>query len=473
MYQMNTTLSADAVDFIDDVKLETMVAGLKEDPEAVRRVIAKSLRKEALSVEETAILLGAESPELVEEIFEAARSLKRDVYGNRIVFFAPLYVGNYCTNNCKYCGFRSSLTSAVRHTLSDEELVREVEALEDLGHKRLILVYGESPKYSPEFIAHTVRKTYATKKGNGEIRRVNINAAPLDEEGFRIVKDAGIGTYQIFQETYHKRTYAEWHPANTMKGNYMWRLNAFDRAFRAGIDDMGLGVLFGLYDWRFEVLAMVTHALYLQQKFGVGPHTLSFPRIKAAEGLDLNLKYQVSDDEYKRLVAILRLAVPYTGLIMTAREPAELRREVLAFGVSQIDAGTKLEIGSYQEQRKDGEQNLKREQFKVGDTRSLDEVIGEILEGGYIPSFCTSCYRLGRTGEHFMEYAIPGFIGKFCTPNAIMTLAEYLEDYASPETKAKGEALIAAEVAKLDERLRNEVLKRLEQVRSGKRDLYF
>ena len=473
MYQMNTTLSADAVDFIDDVKLETMVAGLKEDPEAVRHVIAKSLRKEALSVEETAILLGAESPELVEEIFEAARSLKRDVYGNRIVFFAPLYVGNYCTNNCKYCGFRSSLTSAVRHTLSDEELVREVEALEDLGHKRLILVYGESPKYSPEFIAHTVRKTYATKKGNGEIRRVNINAAPLDEEGFRIVKDAGIGTYQIFQETYHKRTYAEWHPANTMKGNYMWRLNAFDRAFRAGIDDMGLGVLFGLYDWRFEVLAMVTHARYLQQKFGVGPHTLSFPRIKAAEGLDLNLKYQVSDDEYKRLVAILRLAVPYTGLIMTAREPAELRREVLAFGVSQIDAGTKLEIGSYQEQRKDGEQNLKREQFKVGDTRSLDEVIGEILEGGYIPSFCTSCYRLGRTGEHFMEYAIPGFIGKFCTPNAIMTLAEYLEDYASPETKAKGEALIAAEVAKLDERLRNEVLKRLEQVRSGKRDLYF
>ena len=473
MYQMNTTLSADAVDFIDDVKLETMVAGLKEDPEAVRRVIAKSLRKEALSVEETAILLGAESPELVEEIFEAARSLKRDVYGNRIVFFAPLYVGNYCTNNCKYCGFRSSLTSAVRHTLSDDELVREVEALEDLGHKRLILVYGESPKYSPEFIAHTVRKTYATKKGNGEIRRVNINAAPLDEAGFRIVKDAGIGTYQIFQETYHKRTYAEWHPANTMKGNYMWRLNAFDRAFRAGIDDMGLGVLFGLYDWRFEVLAMVTHALYLQQKFGVGPHTLSFPRIKAAEGLDLNLKYQVSDDEYKRLVAILRLAVPYTGLIMTAREPAELRREVLAFGVSQIDAGTKLEIGSYHEQRKDGEQNLKREQFKVGDTRSLDEVIGEILEGGYIPSFCTSCYRLGRTGEHFMEYAIPGFIDKFCTPNAIMTLAEYLEDYASPETKAKGEALIAAEVAKLDERLRTEVLKRLEQVRSGKRDLYF
>lgn len=473
MYTMDTTLPPDAKDFIDDAKLERMVADMHEDPEAVRKVIAKSLRKEALTVEETATLLGAESPELVEEIFEAARKLKRDVYGNRIVFFAPLYVGNFCINDCKYCGFRRSLTSAVRHTLSDEELVRETEALEDLGHKRLILVYGESPKYSPDFIAHTVRTVYGTKKGHGEIRRVNINAAPLDEEGFRTVKAAGIGTYQIFQETYHKKTYAEWHPANTMKGDYLWRLNAFDRAFRAGIDDMGLGVLFGLYDWRFEVLAMVTHARYLQEKFGVGPHTLSFPRIKPAEGLDLNLKYQVDDAAYKRLVAILRLAVPYTGLIMTAREPAELRREVLAFGVSQIDAGTKLEIGGYQEKREEGEQTLNREQFQVGDTRSLDEVIGEIMEQDYIPSFCTSCYRLGRTGEHFMEYAIPGFIGRFCTPNAIMTLSEYLYDYASPETRAKGMALIARELEKLDPKLRDEVKSRLARVKNGERDLYF
>ncbi len=473
MYKMDTALPADAVDFIDDAKLEGLVAGMHEDPVAVRAVIAKSLRKEALTVEETAVLLGAESPELVEEIFEAARTLKREVYGNRIVFFAPLYVGNFCTNDCKYCGFRRSLTTAVRHTLSDEELIRETEALEDLGHKRLILVYGESPKYDPEFIAHTVRTVYATKKGHGEIRRVNINAAPLDEQGFRIVKDAGIGTYQIFQETYHKPTYAEWHPANTMKGNFLWRLNAFDRAFRAGIDDMGLGVLFGLYDWRYEVMAMVTHARYLQEKFGVGPHTLSFPRIKPAEGLDLNLKYQVSDDEYKRLVAILRLAVPYTGLIMTAREPAELRREVLAFGVSQIDAGTKLEIGGYQEKRAQGDQTLNREQFQVGDTRGLDEVIGEILEHGYIPSFCTSCYRLGRTGEHFMEYAIPGFIGKFCTPNALVTLAEYLEDYASPETKAKGDRVLKQEADKLPPAQRDEVLRRLDRIRAGERDLYF
>lgn len=473
MYKMDTALPADAVDFIDDAKLEAMVAGMHEDPAAVRAVIAKSLRKEALTVEETAVLLGATSPALVEEIYEAARTLKRDVYGNRIVFFAPLYVGNYCTNDCKYCGFRRSLRGAVRKTLTDAELEEEVRSLEDLGHKRLILVYGESPMYDPAFIAHTVRTVYGTKKGHGEIRRVNINAAPLDEAGFRTVKEAGIGTYQIFQETYHKATYAEWHPAGTMKANYMWRLNAFDRAFRAGIDDMGLGVLFGLYDWRFEVLAMVTHARYLQEKFGVGPHTLSFPRIKPAEGLDLNLKWQVSDEEYKRLVAILRLAVPYTGLIMTAREPAELRREVLAFGVSQIDAGTKLEIGGYQEKREGDKQTLNREQFKVGDTRSLDEVIGEILEGGYIPSFCTSCYRLGRTGEHFMEYAIPGFIGKFCTPNAIMTLAEYLQDYASPEVKAKGEAVIAREVEKLEPKLKAEALRRLDRIRAGERDLYF
>ena len=474
MYRMDTTLPSDATDFIDDARLEALVAGLKEDPAAVRAVIAKSLRKEALSVEETAVLLGAESPGLVEEIFEAARTLKREVYGNRIVFFAPLYVGNHCCNDCRYCGFRRSLKTAVRRTLSDEELVREVEALEDQGHKRLILVYGESPEYDPAFIAHTARTVYATKKGRGEIRRVNINAAPLDEAGFRTVKAAGIGTYQIFQETYHKKTYAQWHPAGTRKADYMWRLNAFDRAFRAGIDDMGLGVLFGLYDWRFEVLAMVTHALYLQRKFGVGPHTLSFPRIKPAEGLDLNLEYQVTDAQYKRLVAILRLAVPYTGLIMTAREPAALRREVLAFGVSQIDAGTKLEIGGYNQARKAGEQTLNREQFQVGDTRSLDEVIGEILEGGYIPSFCTSCYRLGRTGEHFMEYAIPGFIGKFCTPNAILTLAEYLTDYAGAETARKGWDVVARETERLaDPTLRAEVEARLGRIKAGERDLYF
>lgn len=471
---MDKTLPPDAVDFIDSAQIEMLIAQTKEDPVRVREVIAKSLSKQPLSVEETAVLLAVESPALQEEIFEAARRLKREIYGNRIVLFAPLYVGNHCINDCTYCGFRRSLTSAVRHTLSDEELVREVEALEDEGHKRLILVYGESPKYTPEFIAHTVKLTYGVKKGNGEIRRVNINAAPLDEAGFRTVKEAGIGTYQIFQETYHRETYARYHPANTMKGDFLWRLNAFDRAFRAGIDDMGLGALFGLYDWRFEVLSLVTHARYLQEKFGVGPHTISFPRIKPAEGLNLDLKYQTTDEQYKRLVAVLRLAVPYTGLIMTAREPPELRREVLAFGVSQIDAGTRLEIGGYQQKRENGEQELNREQFKVGDTRRLDDVMRELVEAGYIPSFCTSCYRLGRTGEHFMEFAIPGFIGSFCTPNALVTLAEYLEDYASEETRRAGVQFIENETGKLtDAALQEKVRDRLEKVRAGERDLCF
>ncbi len=471
---MDTTLPADAVDFIDAPKLEALATQTKEDPVRVREAIAKSLSKQPLTVEETAALLAAESPALVNEIFEAARRLKREIYGTRIVLFAPLYVGNACINDCAYCGFRRSLTTALRRTLTTEELVREVEALEDEGHKRLILVYGESPLYSPEFIARTVRTVYAVRKGHGEIRRVNINAAPLDEAGFRTVKAAGIGTYQIFQETYHRETYAKYHPAHTRKGDFLWRLNAFDRAFRAGIDDMGLGALFGLYDWRFEVLALVTHACHLQKKFGVGPHTISFPRIKPAEGLDLDLQYQTTDEQYKRLVAILRLAVPYTGLIMTAREPPALRREVLAFGVSQIDAGTRLEIGGYQQKREEGEQTLNRAQFKVGDTRRLDDVMRELLEAGYIPSFCTSCYRLGRTGEHFMEFAIPGFIGNFCTPNALVTLAEYLEDYASEETRRKGVQFIENETEKIaDAALRAQVLDRLAKVRAGTRDLCF
>ena len=465
-------LTKNAVNFIDDDKLTKLVSLPEAEPSRIREIIAKSLNKEALSLEETAALLSAESPELIEEIFEGARELKRKIYGNRIVLFAPLYIGNYCINDCKYCGFRRSLRTAVRKTLTDEELVKEVSELEMLGHKRLILVYGEHPKYSPEFIAHTVRLTYETKVGHGEIRRVNINAAPLSIEGFKTVKEAGIGTYQIFQETYHQGAYAMYHPAGTHKSDYMWRLNAMDRALEAGCDDVGIGVLFGLYNWKYEVLSLVSHALHLQKYYKVGPHTISFPRIKPAHGLNLQLTYQTTDEQYKRLVAILRLAVPYTGLIMTAREPAELRNEVMAFGVSQIDAGTRLEIGGYQE--KGSKQTLNREQFKVGDVRQLDETIRWLLEEGYIPSFCTSCYRLGRTGEHFMEFAIPGFIGNFCTPNALLTLSEYLKDYASEETKKVGEKLIAHEVAKYDgEKIKPVLIERIEKIRKGEHDLYF
>ena len=461
-------------DFINDAYLESLVRDTKEDKTAIRAIFAKSKNKEPLTLEETAKLLAIESPEMEQELFETAHELKQSIYGNRIVLFAPLYIGNYCINDCKYCGFRKSLRTAVRKTLSDAELEQEVRSLENLGHKRLILVYGESPLYSPEFIAHTVRKVYETKEGHGSIRRVNINAAPLDVEGYKIVKAAGIGTFQVFQETYHKETYKIYHPADTRKGDYLWRLTAMDRAFEGGIDDMGIGALFGLYDWRFEVLGLVAHAIHLKETFGVGPHTISFPRIQPAAGLKReDLPYLVSDQHFKRLVAILRLAVPYTGLIMTARENETIRNEVMEFGVSQIDSGTKLEIGGYQEKKET--QDLEREQFQVGDTRDLDETIRWLMTRDFIPSFCTACYRLGRTGEHFMEYAIPGFIGNFCTPNAILTLAEYLEDYSSPETKAEGYKLIDRELAKMkDDQRKAKVIERLGIIRgSDKRDLYF
>lgn len=468
-------LSQGAVDFIDEALVHELIEQPTPDPGRVREVIAKSLAKQPLSVEETAVLAAVDDSALVEEIFEAARELKRNVYGNRIVLFAPLYIGNYCTNDCLYCAFRRSNPEAVRRTLQSAEIRSQVEALEDRGHKRLILVFGEHPSYDADFIHDCVKTVYDVKSKHGEIRRVNINAAPLDAEGYRRVKEAGIGTYQVFQETYHHETYRKCHPSNTRKGDYLWRLDALSRAQEAGIDDVGIGALFGLYDWRFELLALVTHALHLQQCFGVGPHTISFPRLQPASGVHLDEQWLVPDEEFKRLIAILRLAVPYTGLILTARERAELRREAMSFGVSQIDAGTRIELGGYTEVGDAQVQYLEREQFQLGDIRSLDQVMRELLADGYLPSFCTACYRLGRTGEHFMEFAIPGFIKRFCTPNALTTLMEYLVDYASPETRATGEKLIREEIANLDnEGLRRELLERLDRIRtSGARDLYF
>ena len=465
-------LSASGHDFIDEARLHGLV-GRKADAGEVRAVLAKSMAKEPLSVDETAALLAADAPELVEAIFDAARQLKRDVYGNRIVLFAPLYVGNDCTNDCLYCAFRRSNRDVVRRTLSREEVHEQVEALLSKGHKRLILVFGEHPRYSPEFIADCVRKVYCVRLDHGNIRRVNVNAAPLDHEGYRVVKAAGIGTYQIFQETYHHDTYARVHPPDTRKGNYLWRLDGVARAIEAGADDVGIGALFGLYDWRFEVLGLVAHALHLQKHYNVGPHTISFPRLRPASGVKLDARHLVRVEEFKRLVAVLRLSVPYTGLILTAREPPELRREVMAFGVSQIDAGSRIELGGYTEAG--DAQVLQREQFELGDVRSLDEVMRELLSDGYVPSFCTACYRLGRTGEHFMEFAIPGFIQNMCTPNAILTLMEYLVDYASPETRAAGEAAVRRELGKLPESPRKQqLLDRLRRIQeSEERDLYF
>ncbi|HEY3266572.1 MAG TPA: [FeFe] hydrogenase H-cluster radical SAM maturase HydG [Armatimonadota bacterium] len=466
-------LSQHASDFIDDDYLTSLLDRVP-DEEEVRDVTAKSLAKEPLTVEETAVLINANAPGQVESLFDTAHELKRSVYGNRIVLFAPLYVGNLCINDCQYCGFRRSNSESVRRTLEQAEIAAQVRALEDTGQKRLILVFGEHPRYDPEFIAECVRTVYATKSGKGEIRRANINAAPLDHEGYKTVKTAGIGTYQVFQETYHKETYAAVHPAGTRKSNYMWRLDSLSRAMEAGIDDVGIGALFGLHDWRFDVLALVAHARFLKENYGVGPHTISFPRLQPASGVQLDQSALVSDADFKRLVAILRLAVPYTGMILTCRESEEIRREVLAFGVSQIDAGTRLELGGYTEKPPTG-QEVKKEQFQLGDMRSLDDVTRELMVDGYIPSFCTACYRLGRTGEVFMEYAIPGFIQRMCTPNAMTTLMEYLTDYASPQTREVGERVIASEVDRMPEGPRKaEVLSRLEQIRtSDARDLIF
>ncbi|MFO7621931.1 MAG: [FeFe] hydrogenase H-cluster radical SAM maturase HydG [Bacteroidales bacterium] len=457
--------------FIDPDEIWNFIHNSRPDKIRVREVIAKSLGKNRLTMEETAVLVNAVGTDLVDEIRQGARELKENVYGNRIVLFAPLYIGNRCTNNCQYCGFRVSNREAVRKTLSDDEIIAEVEALEDNGQKRLILVYGEHPDYSAEYIAHTVKLVYGIKKGHGEIRRVNINAAPFDIEGFRTVGESGIGTYQIFQETYHPEAYKWYHPSGRKK-DYEWRLTALDRAQEAGIDDVGIGALFGLYDWRFEVLGLVRHTNHLEACYNIGPHTISFPRIKDALSLNLDNKYQTTDDDFRKLVAILRLAVPYTGLILTAREAPEVRREVLQYGVSQIDGGTKLELGSYSDSKNE-EQNLNREQFKISDSRSLAEVIDELLSSDYLPSFCTSCYRMGRTGEHFMEFSVPGFIKRFCTPNAILTLSEYICDYATDEVAEKGWKVIEKNLQKLDSGVENHTREKIERIRRGERDLYF
>ncbi len=422
-------------------------------------------------MEEVAVLVNTTDPELIEEIKEGARKLKNTVYGNRIVLFAPVYVGTKCSNNCLYCGFRSSNTLAIRKTLSDNELINEIKTLERNGQKRLILVFGEHKEYSPEFIAHTVKLAYNIKEGNGEIRRVNINAAPLDIEGFKIVKQAGIGTYQIFQETYHPQTYRFYHKEGK-KADFNYRLTAMDRAQEAGQDDVGLGVLLGLYDWRYEVLSLVRHTNHLEACYNVGPHTISFPRVKTASNINIPNKYFVSDKDFTKLVAILRLAVPYTGLILTAREPAHLRDEIIQYGVSQIDGGTNIEPGGYSKNQ--CEQNINNVQFSINDNRTLDEIINELIDYQMLPSFCTACYRIGRTGEHFMEFSVPGFIKEYCTPNAILTLAEYLIDYANEETKIKGWKLINKNIDEItNTKIKETLIKKIELLKQGKRDLYF
>ncbi len=459
--------------FIDEEKIWDLLDKARSpEKKRVREVLEKARQKKGLSLAEAAILMENDDPELIEEMLHTARQIKEEIYGNRIVLFAPLYVGNECVNDCVYCGFRISNKDCFRKTLSRSELILETKALENQGHKRLIMVYGEHPKYDANYIHDTVKTVYQVKERKGEIRRVNINAAPMDVEGYRIVKSAGIGTYQIFQETYHQKTYADLHPRGP-KSNFLWRLYGLDRAMEAEIDDLGIGALIGLFDWRFEVLGLLMHAEHLDKTFGVGPHTISFPRIEPAFGSEFTEKppYSVNNEDFKKLVAILRLSVPYTGMILTAREPIEVRNEVIPLGVSQIDGGSAIGIGEYSAKDKE---SFKKSQFILGDHRTLDEVIKELAKQDFIPSFCTACYRLGRTGEHFMELSKPGEIKNFCQPNALLTFSEYLLDYASDETKQIGLKLIEKEEKKIaNQKLKQEFEIKLDEMKSGKRDLYF
>ncbi|MBM3497806.1 MAG: [FeFe] hydrogenase H-cluster radical SAM maturase HydG [Armatimonadetes bacterium] len=442
-------------------------------PDTARRedLLAKARECAGLTRDEVAELIHVTDPEGVEALFETARAVKSRVYGERVVLFAPLYVSNECVGNCLYCGYRRDNVELARRTLAEDEIQAEVRWLINHGYKRLLLVFGEHHCNDVQAMVRAVEAVYRTHSGPGEIRRVNVNAAPLSHEDFRALKPAGIGTYQVFQETYHRATYRQAHPSGP-KADYDWRLTVWDRCFPAGIDDMGLGVLFGLYDWRWELLALLDHSAYLDHTYGVGPHTISVPRLEPA----LNAPWAnqppapVSDDEFRRLVALIRLAVPYTGMILSTRETPDMRRECMGLGVSQISAGSRTSPGGYTDHHEDeGER-----QFTVGDDRSLDEVMHDLCIMGYLPSFCTACYRAGRTGEDFMALAKPGTIHQMCLPNALLTFREYLLDYASPATREAGERIIQRHLGDIrKEGLRQETLKRLERLTQGERDLYF
>ncbi|MFW5860155.1 MAG: [FeFe] hydrogenase H-cluster radical SAM maturase HydG [Planctomycetota bacterium] len=457
-------------EWIDEHAVNRTLAAAREraDAKAVRDVLAKAEATAGLDASEVAVLMGISDPELLGELFAAARRVKEFIYGRRLVVFAPLYVSNLCANECLYCAFRAKNSAVQRRALSQTEIAREVEALVDQGHKRVLLVAGEAyPRQGFDYILESIDTVYSVHKDHGEIRRVNVNVAPLTIEEFRQLKAKGIGTYQIFQETYHRETYAQVHLAG-VKRDYDWRVTALDRAMEAGIDDVGIGVLFGLHDWRFEVLAMMQHIAHLEQRYGVGPHTISVPRLEPATGSSIAEQppHAVDDTDFRKLVAILRLAVPYTGLIMSTRETPHIRRETFALGVSQISAGSRTDPGGYSEGEAMGEQ------FSLGDHRNLDEVIGDVAELGYLPSFCTGCYRLGRTGADFMDLAKPGAIKAHCDPNAVSTFQEYLLDYATPQTRSRGEELIERAVAEMEPQVASHTRAMLAKVRSGRRDVY-
>lgn len=435
--------SMKATEFIDHQEiLDTVAYGEanKHNAELIDTIITKAKLRKGLTHQEASVLLACDIEEKNQEMYELAKQIKQDFYGNRIVMFAPLYLSNYCINGCTYCPYHLKNKTIARKKLTQEEIRKETIALQDLGHKRLALEAGEDPVNNPiEYILECIETIYSIKHKNGEIRRVNVNIAATTVEEYRMLKDAGIGTYILFQETYHKESYEELHPTGP-KHNYDYHTEAMDRAMEGGIDDVGLGVLFGLDKYRYEFAGLLMHAEHLEAAFGVGPHTISVPRLCDADDIDKDaFSNGISDDIFAKIVACIRISVPYTGMIVSTRESKVCRERVLELGISQVSGGSKTSVGGYAEPEPEAENSA---QFDVSDTRTLDEVVKWLMELGYIPSFCTACYREGRTGDRFMTLCKNGQISNCCLPNALMTLKEYLMDYASPETKEVGDTLI-------------------------------
>jgi len=468
-------------DFVNEGEISACLKkNFEPDAHQVKDILKKSLSIKTLSVDETACLLNVNDPDLLLEMKKTALEVKQKVYDHRIVTFAPLYLGNFCVNRCLYCGFKSDNTDISRRVLSMEEIKKEVEALAGaIGHKRLVVVYGEHPKNDIDYIVESIKAIYGvsvkTRHGVGNIRRVNVNAPPFSIKDLIKLRDVGLGTYQVFQETYHHDTYRKVHPSQTIKGNYAWRLYCMHRALEAGIDDVGIGVLFGLYDWKFEVLGLLVHAIELEKKFGIGPHTISFPRLEPAHHVELDqfARYYVSDEDFKRIIMILRLSVPHVGLIVTARENEQMRRDVLDLGITQTDASSRIGVGAYDAPGE--KQRTEKQQFILGDTRSLDEVIREFAKRGLITSFCTAGYRCGRTGKCIMDLLRDGTEGKFCKLNAILTFREWLDDFASEETRKVAEPVLAKEIEEVKQnmpKLYPKLIEYYERIKLGERDLY-
>ena len=461
--------------FIDEKKIKELIASKKDASNTeIRRILDRALLLKGLNLDEVASLINIKDDKLMDLLFKAALKVKESIYGNRLVLFAPLYISNHCSNNCLYCGFRRDNKDMKRKCLTVEEIKEETRIILEQGHKRILMLMGDHPsECSFDYFLEAIESVYSVKDSKGNsIRRINIEIAPLAEEEFLKLNKVKIGTYTVFQETYHKETYKKMHPSGK-KSDYLWRLYAMDRVLKNGLNDVGIGALFGLYDYRFEVLALIQHARHLDKNYGVGPHTISIPRIEPAQNApcSTNIPHPVSDKDFKKLVAVLRCAVPYTGMILSTRESPEMRKQVFNLGISQISAGSKTSPGGYKEAIINPENE---EQFSLNDTRTTEGVIESVIKQGFIPSFCTGCYRLGRVGQDFMDLAKPGLIQLHCLPNALTTLKEYLVDYANEDIKKEGEELIKKELINIpNEKRREKTTEYLNQIEKGERDLYF